>query len=31
MLNLVNAADNTNQENLYRGEDAVNVFWQKPY
>ena len=26
MLNLVNAADNTNQEFLYRGEDAVNVF-----
>ena len=26
MLNLVNAVDNTNQEFLYRGEDAVNVF-----
>ena len=25
-LNLVNAVDNTNQEFLYRGEDAVNVF-----
>ena len=25
-LNLVNAFDNTNQEFLYRGEDAVNVF-----
>ena len=25
MLNLVNAVDNTNQEFLYRGEDAVNV------
>ena len=26
MLNLVNAVDNTNQDFLYRGEDAVNVF-----
>ena len=26
MLNLVNAVDNTIQELLYRGEDAVNVF-----
>ena len=26
MLNLVNAVDNTNQEFVYRGEDAVNVF-----
>ena len=26
MLNLVNAVDNTDQEFLYRGEDAVNVF-----
>ena len=26
MLNLVNAVDITNQECLYRGEDAVNVF-----
>ena len=25
-MNLVNAVDNTNQEFLYRGEDAVNVF-----
>ena len=25
-LNLVNAVDNANQEFLYRGEDAVNVF-----
>ena len=25
-LNLVNAVDNTNQEFLYREEDAVNVF-----
>ena len=25
MLNLVNAVDNTNQQVLYRGEDAVNV------
>ena len=25
-LSLVNAVDNTNQEFLYRGEDAVNVF-----
>ena len=26
MLNLVDAVDNTNQEFLYRGEDAVNAF-----
>ena len=26
MLNLVNAVENTNQEFLCRGEDAVNVF-----
>ena len=26
MLNLVNALDNANQQFLYRGEDAVNVF-----
>ena len=26
MLNLVNAVDNTNQQFLYRGEGAVNVF-----
>ena len=26
MLNLVNAVDNTNQEFLYRGDDAVDVF-----
>ena len=26
MLNLVNAVDNTNQEILYRGDDAVDVF-----
>ena len=29
MLNLVNAVDNTNQEFLYRGDDAVDVFCQK--
>ena len=29
MLNLVNAVDNTNQEFLYRGDDAVDVFCKK--
>ena len=29
MLNLVNAADNTHQEFLYRGDDAVDVFCKK--
>ena len=29
MLNLVNAVDNTNQEFLYRGDDAVDVFCNK--
>ena len=29
MLNLVNAVDNTNQELLYRGDDAVDVFCKK--
>ena len=29
MLNLVNAVENTNQEFLYRGDDAVDVFCQK--
>ena len=29
MLNLVNAVDNTDQEFLYRGDDAVDVFCQK--
>ena len=29
MLNLVNAVDNTNQEFLYRGVDAVDVFCKK--
>ena len=29
MLNLVNAVDNTNQECLYRGADAVDVFCNK--
>ena len=29
MLNVVNAVDNTNQEFLYRGDDAVDVFCQK--
>ena len=29
MLNLVNAVDNTNQELLYRGADAVDVFCNK--
>ena len=29
MLNLVNAVDNANQEFLYRGDDAVDVFCKK--
>ena len=29
MLNLVNAVDNTNQEFLYRGDDAVDIFCNK--
>ena len=29
MLNLVNAVDNTNQEFLYRGDDAFDVFCKK--
>ena len=29
MLNLVNGVDNTNQEFLYRGDDAVDVFCKK--
>ena len=29
MLNLVNAVENTNQEFLYRGDDAVDVFCNK--
>ena len=29
MLNLVNAVDDTNQEFLYRGDDAVDVFCNK--
>ena len=29
MLNLVNAVDNTNQEFLHRGDDAVDVFCKK--
>ena len=29
MLNLVNAVDTTNQEFLYRGDDAVDVFCKK--
>ena len=29
MLNLVNAVDNTNQEFLYRGDDAVDLFRNK--
>ena len=29
MLNLVNAVDNTNQEFLYRGDDAVDIFCKK--
>ena len=29
MLNLVNAVDNTNQEFLYRGDAAVDVFCKK--
>ena len=29
MLNLANAVDNTNQEFLYRGDDAVDVFCKK--